>query len=219
MGNLLFSKRREDPYFEQAKAFFLANFPDTEVVLGLPGEPFPEEYLDWEGDYIVSYLCPWLIPGKLLKQAKKAAINFHPGPPEYPGTGCTNFAIYNQEKVYGVTCHHMAPVIDSGNIIAVKRFPLFPTDTVFSVTQRCYSYMLSLFYEVISDMISEKTFPVADETWKRDAYRLKDLNALKRITLDMSSEEIKRRIHATSYPGYDGAFIEIAGEIFVHKGS
>ena len=123
MSILLFSKRRDDFYFQKAYDLIKLNYPDVLLVQGLPGEPFPKEYLSWQGDYIISYLCPWVLPDALLQNAKKAAINFHPGPPQYPGTGCTNFAIYHEVDEYGVTCHHMAPHVDSGNIIAVSRFP------------------------------------------------------------------------------------------------
>ena len=36
-----------------------------------------------------------------LKKAKNA-INFHPAPPKYPGSGCYNFAIYNKDKKIGM---------------------------------------------------------------------------------------------------------------------
>lgn len=214
MSMLVLSKRRDDFYFQRALEFIRLNFSDVTVVLGLPGEPFPKEYLDWEGDYVLSYLCPWVVPAKLLENAHKAAINFHPGPPNYPGTGCTNFALYNEEKEYGVTCHHMASQVDSGRVIAVSRFPVFPSDTVFSLTQRCYSYMLTLFYEVMTRIILNEPLPESDEVWTRKAYRLKDLNALKRIELDMPPEEIRRRIRAVTYPGYPGAYVEIDGKRF-----
>ena len=214
MSILLFSKRRDDFYFQKALDFIKLNSSDVVLVQGLPGEPFPKEYLSWDGDYIISYLCPWVLPDAVLKKAKKAAINFHPGPPQYPGTGCTNFAIYHEVEEYGVTCHYMVPQVDSGNIIAVTRFPVFLTDTVYSLTQRCYAHMLALFYDVFSKILKDEPLPVTDETWTRKPYRRKDLNALKRIELDMSPEEIRRRIRASAYPNSSGAYVEIAGQRF-----
>ena len=77
--------------------------------------------INWEGEYIISYLCPLLIPSNVLKKAKILALNFHPGPPEYPGIGCTNYAIYNEDSNYGATCHIMSEKIDDGEILEVKR--------------------------------------------------------------------------------------------------
>ena len=65
-------------------------------------------------------------------------INFHPGSPEYPGTGCTNFAIYNKEKEYGVTCHYMKTSVDSEILSQVKRFPITGRRHGIWVTQQCY---------------------------------------------------------------------------------
>jgi methionyl-tRNA formyltransferase len=213
---LILSKRRDDYYAQQAIEFTRRLFPQTEVYLGLPREPFPQEALEWQGDYIISYLCPWVVPAEMLARASKAAINFHPAPPQYPGTGCTNFAIYDEVSEFGATCHHMASKVDSGKIIAVSRFPVFEEDTVYSLTQRCYSYMLALFFDIIVKIARGEPLPESNENWTRQPYRLKDLNELKRITTDMPRAEVLRRIKAVAYPGYPGAYVEIAGERFTH---
>jgi methionyl-tRNA formyltransferase len=111
--------------FKHAVSFCRQHFSDMTVCIGSWGDPIPEEMKNWEGDYIVSFLSRWIVPEKVLKSAAMASINFHPAPPEYPGVGCYNFALYNEDATYGVTCHHMAPKVDSGNIIDVMRFPLF----------------------------------------------------------------------------------------------
>lgn len=217
MSILFFGKRREDFYCQRAIDFTIANFPETTIVLGQAGEPFPKEWLEWRGDYILSYLCPWVLPDALLRRAQLAAINFHPASPDYPGIGCTNFAIYNQEQEYGVTCHYMAPKVDSGQIIAVRRFAVLPADNVYSLTQRCYAYMLVLYYEIMTGILRGEPLPKSSETWSRKPYTRAELNELKRITLDMPEEEIKRRIKAVTFPGTGGAYLEIGGERFEHR--
>lgn len=217
MDILLLGKQREDFYFKNVIDFTLLNFPDTRVVLAKPGEAFPHDLTGWKGDYLISYLCPWVIPSALLKGARTAAINFHPATPDYPGTGCTNFAIYDNVDEYGVMCHHMAAAVDSGKVIAVRRFPVFPSDTVFSLTQRCYAHMLVLYYEVLSLIILGKPLPESSETWSRPPYRRKDLESLKRIDPDMPQDEIHRRVRATTYPGFPGAYVEIDGMRFEYS--
>ena len=211
---LVLGKKRDDFYFQKAIDFTLQFFPDTVLVLAKPGDPFPLETLQWSGDYIISYLCPWVLPAALIERANIAAINFHPATPEYPGTGCTNFAIYNNEPVYGVMSHYIDPKVDTGRIISVRRFPVFSRDTVYSLTQRCYAHMLVLYYDILSLIIEGKPLPLSEETWKKAPYRKKDLDALKRLTLDMTEAEIARRIRASTYPGTSGAYIEINGQRF-----
>jgi len=215
MSFLILGKDREDPYFFKALEFVKLHIDHYDIVLAKPGESLPEKLLEWQGDYIISYLCPWVIPDKMLISARKASINFHPGPPEYPGTGCTNFAIYNEETIYGVTCHYMAPEVDSGRIILVSRFPILESDTVYSVTQRCYAYMLTQFYNIMTKILSNQLLPESGEAWTKKAYRYKDLVELKRISPDMDANEIKKRIRAVTYPGYVGAYIDLHGYRFI----
>ena len=80
-------------------------------------EKFPEDLGGWQGDYIICFRSYFIIPKSLLDSAKVAAINFHPGSVEYPGSGCLNWALYDNAKIYGVTAHMMNEKIDNGVII------------------------------------------------------------------------------------------------------
>jgi methionyl-tRNA formyltransferase len=196
---ILFIGKADDHYSQTAADFIQLHFAEPLIVFSKRTEPFPGYLNDWEGDLIISYLAQWIIPGTLLEKAKIAAINLHPGPPEYPGIGCTNFAVYNGEKEFGVTCHHMLAKVDSGMLIAVRRFPVFLEDTVYSITQRCYNEILHLFYELISRILRGEQLPVIGENWKRKPYTRKQLNQLCELTRDMDKAEIERRMRATTY--------------------
>lgn len=215
--SILFIGKKKDFYCERAMEFVKLHFSEHEILLGKRGDHFPEETGWWKGDYIVSYLSPWIIPEYLLNRASKACINFHPGPPEYPGIGCTNFAIYDQTDIFGVTCHNMNPKVDTGQLIAVRRFPLYESDTVYSLTQRCYGYILVLFYEIMSLILDDKEFPQVDDNWKGQPYKRQELDELCRITLDMPEDEIKRRVKAVTFPNAPGAHIEIDGMKFNYE--
>lgn len=212
---VLFIGKKNDSRCAQAQSFVAANFPGATVVSGRRGDPHPPEFDEWQGEFVFSYLSPWIVPARLLDRAKAAAINFHPGPPEYPGIGCTNFAIYNEETTFGVTCHHMAPRVDTGAIIAVRRFPLLPTDTVYSLTQRCYDHILELFHEIVSLIVSGQELPRPKEEWSREPYLRSQLDDLCRLTPQMPPQEICRRIRATSFPGMPGPYVELGGHRFV----
>jgi len=210
---ILFIGKAEHNYSKVAAEYIQQRFKNAVIVFSTRNEPFPEYLYIWEGQLIISYLSQWIIPGKLLKKAKFAAINFHPGPPEYPGIGCTNFAVYNREKEFGITCHHMLAKVDSGPIIAVKRFPVFENDTVYSITQRCYSEILHLFYQLISNVLAGQSLPQSTEIWKRKAYTRKQLNELCELSQDMTPEEIALRIKATTYGDKQWAFMKPAENI------
>ena len=126
-------------------------------------------------------------------------MNFHPGSPDYPGVGCSNFALYENSMEYGVTCHHMALKVDTGTIISFKTFPISPSDTVATLTSRTYDHQLVLFYDVMAVILNGEQLPKSEKQWQRIAFTRKDLDELGRITPAMSKNEISRRIRATSY--------------------
>ncbi|HBG47517.1 MAG TPA: hypothetical protein DDW94_11100 [Deltaproteobacteria bacterium] len=209
MNFLFLAKNR--PFAGEAAELLRLNSPGSEIVFGERGEEFPARLLDMGFDYTFSYISPWVVPEAVLRNTRAAALNFHPGPPEYPGTGCTNFAIYNCEREYGITVHHMEKSVDTGGIVHVERFPIFKADTVHSVTQRAYAHLYTAFIRISGRILSGQPLPESGERWKRKPYTRKELEELCRITRDMPDDEIKRRIKATSYPGMPGAYMELGG--------
>lgn len=216
-NSVLFVGKKGDSHCKRAKQFTDTHFTDVSTLTGERGDSFPDEYRHWKGDYLISYLSPWVFPEYLLERASKAAINFHPGPPEYPGIGCTNFAIYNEEDKFGVTCHHMGPTPDTGDIIATRRFSLYEKDSVFSLTQRCYDHILSLFYDICHHILDESELPQSSDKWQRKPYTRKELNDLCKIDPEMDNEEIERRVKAVTFPDAPGAYIEIDGMKFTYE--
>jgi methionyl-tRNA formyltransferase len=204
---ILFIGKADDHCSKMAADFLKTHFPNARIVYSKRDLPMPGDLMEWEGDLLISYLAQWIIPGRLLSKATMSAINFHTGSPDYPGIGCTNFAIYNGEKEFGITCHHMLERVDSGDIIAVRRFPVFEKETVFSMTQRCYAEIWHLFYELMSGLLQGKPLPLSQEKWTRKPYTRKQLNELCELTPDMSAEEKARRIRATTYGDKVWAYI------------
>ena len=196
---VLFIGKEGDSYSKTAADFIQLHFKNSLIIFSKRTDPFPMYLHQWEGDLIISYLAQWILPDSILQKARKAAINFHPGPPDYPGIGCTNFAVYNKEKEFGITCHHMLAKVDSGSIISVRRFPVFENDTVYSITQRCYTEILHLFYELISDVFTGRPLPQSNEIWTRKPFTRKQLNDLCELKPGMNKDEIDLRIKATTY--------------------
>jgi methionyl-tRNA formyltransferase len=196
---VLFLRKKDNEYAQRAEEFVRKHFKNLLVFTGSRKDKLPEEVLNWKGDLMISFISSWIYPEALLSNAEYAAINFHPGSPEYPGTGCTNFAVYNGEKEYGITCHHMKAKVDTGGIIQVKRFDIQEADTVYSITQRCYRLIEESFYEMMNLLLAGKQLPITKEEWTRKPYTRKQLDELCEIKPGMSEEEIAKRIKATTY--------------------
>jgi len=208
--SLLFFGKARDPLTAQAGDYLETHLGPIDRFECERGAKLPD-VPDSSYDYVLSYLCPIVLPQTILERARVAALNFHPGPPEYPGIGCTNFALYDEAERFGVTCHHMAASVDAGPIVAVRRFPLRSTDTVLSLTRRCHAVLFELFFEIADALIEGRELPSTTESWTRPPYRRRELDALCRIEPDMPDDEIRRRVRATRYPGYPGAYVELAG--------
>ena len=206
---------KNKPFAQDAAELLKLNCKDATIYFGERKDPFPE--IPEKNDYVISYICPWIIPKNALVNTNVAAINFHPGPPEYPGIGCTNFALYNNAKVFGITVHHMDEKVDSGAIIAVERFHIFDNDTVYTLTQRCYAYIYIAFVKILELIVKGIPIPRANETWARKPYTRKDLNDLCVVNNDMSRDELNRRIKATTYPNMPGALLNLKGNKFLYN--
>ncbi len=214
--SLLFLGKADDSDCARALQFCQSAFAPIAHCLGRWGDPLPPDIQAWEGDYIVSYLSRWVVPEALLRRARIAAVNFHPASPEYPGIGCNNFALYEGAVEYGVTCHHMAPRVDTGRIIAVSRFPVYPEDNVDSLLKRTYENQIALFFEIAQLMAEGKDLPISAERWTRPPFTRKQFNELFHITPEMSRDEIARRVRAVSYGPYQ-PYVELEGFRFEYK--
>jgi methionyl-tRNA formyltransferase len=214
-GSVLFLGKAEDSHVEKAVQFCRANFKSVGVFLGGWDDPFPAGIAGRQWDYIISYLSRWVVPQRLLSKAK-VAVNFHPGPPEYPGYGCNNFAIYEEASEYGVTCHHMARKVDAGPIIAVRRLPVLSSDNAATLLRRAYDFQLVLFYEIAGCLIRGEKLPVSAEKWSREPFTRKDFARLARISADMSKDEVGKRIRATDMGRWKPT-VEVHGYTFELK--
>ncbi|MCQ9206950.1 MAG: hypothetical protein NG740_03620 [Omnitrophica bacterium] len=216
MKVILFAKEGK-PTVKDVVEFLKTHFSETLVYLGNPGDNLPEKVFNEKCDILISYLSPWIIPRTILDISKFANINFHPGPPKYPGIGCFNFAIYNEEKTYGVTAHLMEEKVDTGNIIAVKRFSLPENDSVYKLCRRSYAHMLLLFYNVMDFILRNNVLPASREVWKRKPYLREELNMLCLVKPGMPHREIEKRVKATTYPGMPGAYLKLSGHRFEYS--
>ncbi|QFU03795.1 Bifunctional polymyxin resistance protein ArnA [Pseudoalteromonas sp. THAF3] len=210
---VLFLAKKGDDASSSALSYLHDKGFDVEHHFGEWGDKLPHSAAQWRGDIIISYLSRWIVPQALLDRANIAAINFHPAPPEYPGIGCNNFALYNNEKTFGVTCHHMKAAVDTGEIIATKEFDLDASDNVESILKRAYDAQLALFQEVIDTFVKDGKFAVANKQWARKPYTRKEFEELFIITPQMDADEVQRRVRAVSFRQYQ-PYIKLHGHTF-----
>lgn len=193
---------KTDRFSREAQRFARSLWPGTEIAEGKVGDPRPES-LSRPGDVLISFLSPWIIAKEEL-DGFDVAINFHPASTDYPGTGCYNFALYDEATEYGATCHHMLPKVDTGRVILERRFPVAAVDTVETLKLATMETLLGMFREIAGIVAHGEPLPQAATHWTRRPYLWREMEALKVLTDDMPDREVVRRVRATVYPGYPG---------------
>lgn len=180
------------------------------VILGRRrGEDLPLEVLSWQGDYIFSYRCYWLIPKAVIQKAKLMALNFHPATPDYPGSGSYSWAIYNESKEYGITIHLMSEEYDSGKILDVHTFKLNDYINVENLINKNYEFSLISFKNFINKINTKSNEEInrfknkeSNFKWQGKPKKLSDLNKMRNINLNVSKNELSKRIKAFHFKDY-----------------
>ncbi len=94
---------------------------------------------------------------ELLKIPRVGCINLHPAPlPAYRGVYPTFWELYNGERESGVSCHFMSERLDAGPIIASRRFPVSPGETVYSLDRKKSEVVPSLLAEALDALVDDR---------------------------------------------------------------
>jgi methionyl-tRNA formyltransferase len=156
----------------------------------------------WKGDYILSFRSLLILPNSVIKNAKIAAINFHPGPPEYRGVGCLNYSIFNDDSHYGVTAHLMNHKIDSGKILKVLRYRISKKknlDKILEQTHQKLFLLITLFINLIADNKFNINNLIKNnkEKWSKVIKLRSDLDNFYIINKKISKTILQKKLRAT----------------------
>ena len=168
-------------------------------------------------DVLISYLSPCIVPEKILNQVRILKINFHPGPPSYPGLGCYNFALLNNEKGYGVTAHEMSKRVDTGKIFKVKYFPIKTKENVKTLIEKSYTQMFYLFKEIMLEFREKKVLSYSRDKWLRKPYSRKEFEKIFELKNLNNKKHIFNLIRSTYLKGFNGPYIDLYGNKFIYS--
>jgi methionyl-tRNA formyltransferase len=162
-----------------------------------------KKFFEKKIDYIFCFRSYFILKPKELIKAKKAAINFHPGPPEFRGVGCVNNAIYKGSKYYGCTAHIMDPIVDSGPIIGIKRFKIGKNDSVERVLYKTHKNLFYLAKKTI-DILQKKEKNLIfllnkykNIKWSKKLYKKKDLEKFYEIKKNINKKRFEKILQST----------------------
>lgn len=92
-----------------------------------------------------------------LFEHKLGIVNAHYGPlPRYGGFWPEMWAIWNEEKKFGVTLHYVDRGVDSGNIIRQRRVVISKTDTRKTLHEKCTKATFQIFKDSVNRLLTGK---------------------------------------------------------------
>ena len=146
---------------------------------------------------LIAYTTGIIVPADVLDQLGYGAYNFHPGPPNYPGWAPAHFAFYRRATEFGATAHLMVARVDEGPIVGVETFPIPPQASVTILEGMAYARLSYLFWSLAQSLAcrSEPLAPLPVR-WSGAKTTRRDYAAIRGIALDISRDELDRRIEA-----------------------
>ena len=143
-----------------------------------------------------------ILPDRIIDIPKYGSINIHPSLlPKYRGSSPIQYALLNGDEETGVSIINLNSKIDSGSILAQKKFSI-PNSANFGYMYEKLGIIGSeLLIKVIKDMQNKKTSPIVqDESKKTLAPKIKKEQY--KIDWNQPANQIHNQIRAFDpYPG------------------
>ncbi len=170
-----------------------------------------------ECDFLYSVQYHEILKQEHINKATKLAVNLHMAPlPEYRGSNQFSFAIIEGRSEFGTTIHQMDAMIDHGDILFQKRFPINDNWWVNDLYKATFDASLNLFRQTLKHLITGDFKPVPQQSvlskYGTSLHMRSEMAELKKIDLSWSPEKIERHIRATSMPGFEPPYCVIGNE-------
>lgn len=144
---------------------------------------------------LIAFVTPEIVSQRVLAKLGYGAINFHPGPPEYPGWAPSHFALYERATEFGATVHVMVERVDAGPIIGVARFPVPRDVSVLGLEGLAYAHLAHQFWRMAKLLATDpQPPPVLAVEWASRKYSRRAYRAICDIPLDIPKDELDRRL-------------------------
>jgi len=158
-------------------------------------EELPDDFM--MSSRLISFGSRHYISPDILDRIGYGAYNLHPGPTNYPGWAPFYYAIYDRATRYGVTFHEMNDKIDAGNIVRMRDFDIPAGSSTQELVNLTEFHMFELLKELAPSLANQADYlDTTDDQWQRLPLKKKDFLAICHIPLDISEEELNRRIFA-----------------------
>jgi methionyl-tRNA formyltransferase len=170
--------------------------------------------LDEKIDILISVQHHQILKRKHIEKASQIAINLHMAPlPEYRGCNQFSWAIINGDDTFGTTLHVLDEGVDSGDILAERRFAIPANCFVKELYDLTVEHSKQLFEQSIAAIIAGEVEPKPQSELLGEracSFHLrKEIDELKRIDPAWPAEKIHRYFRATYMPGFEPPYMQL----------
>ena len=198
---ILFFGRHQDTYSHKLSKF-LKKKGSTKIIWSDGKKNKINFKINGLFDYIICFRSNYILSKKVIDKAKIAAINFHPGTPEYRGIGCINLALLNNVKEYGSTVHLINEKIDSGYILDVTKFKVKIKDDLNSVLINTHQIMYKQSVRILKkiflkpSIIRNLVLKNKNIKWGKQMMTRKKLDKLYEINFPVTEKLFQKKVRA-----------------------
>lgn len=161
-------------------------------------------------DLLLTVSWRYLVPAPVYQQSRLGAFVFHDSLlPAYRGFAPTVWAIANGEDHTGVSLFEIAEGVDTGPLVAQRRVPIGPNDTIGDLLPRVTETYLDLLAEQLPALLAGNAPRIAQDE-RLATYTCRRLPEDNQIDWTRPAGEIYNLIRAVSAP-YPGAFTSFEG--------
>lgn len=175
------------------KYFYVRKYAKKNKLMFVSYNYFENNFNNQKFDLGIAIRYNNIFKEQLIKRFKFGIINLHGGElPFYRGTNNHIFAIINNEKKFGVSLHIIKKKIDSGRILAVRKFKINKKFTGYALLKRTFSNGEVLLNNFTKNLAKMKKFPKGkfNNIKKGKEYKHKDLDNLKKNLKLIKNKEI-----------------------------
>lgn len=169
-----------------------------------------------EVDIVISVQYHQIFKKIHLQKASQHNINLHMAPlPEYRGCNQFSFAIINGDTEFGTSLHIIDEGIDSGPLIAEKRFKIPEYCFVDQLYELTFRESVLLFENTLPALISGdfKTIPQNKTPKKRsEIHYRKEIEEIKQIDPNWPKEKILSHVRATAMPSFSPPLMKMGNK-------
>jgi methionyl-tRNA formyltransferase len=188
------------------------NDPDMQEAAREWGIPLltMNDVLDMDADIGLSVRFHEILRAQHLARFRLGVVNLHGAPlPDMRGSMCDAAAILEERTEFGTSLHWMDKGIDTGPILAVRRFPIAAEDTVFELFQKSNELGLELIKETLAHIATGRLQGIPQQEYMDNigitsaTYYADQVLKYKQLSAGLSEEEIERRTRAFQFPGHE----------------